>query len=361
MTTTISVPLPQSPYQVQIVPGGLAHIAEALAPLKLDKKIVVVSNPEIYDYYGETVRRALQTAGYDVIQHLIPAGETFKTLDSITDLYNTAFQATLERNSTFLALGGGVIGDMTGFAAATWLRGINFVQVPTSLLAMVDASIGGKTGVNHPQGKNLIGAFYQPRLVFIDPTVLKTLPEREFRAGMAEVIKYGVIWDGELFEKLEAAADLSSMAALPDNLLTDIIQRSCQAKVDVVSQDEKEAGLRAILNYGHTIGHAVESLTGYAQVNHGEAVAIGMVAAVKLAQQMELCAADLLERQNALLAKTQLPTAIPSELDLAEIIACLQHDKKVKAGIVRFILPTAIANVIISDDVTTDIIQQSLT
>ncbi|MFN9173403.1 MAG: 3-dehydroquinate synthase [Synechocystis sp.] len=360
MTTTIAVPLPQSPYQVQIVPGGLADLAAALAPLKLGKKIVVVSNPEIYDYYGETVRGALQKAGYTVIQHLIPAGETFKTLDSITDLYNTAFQAALERNSTFLALGGGVIGDMTGFAAATWLRGINFVQVPTSLLAMVDASIGGKTGVNHPQGKNLIGAFYQPRLVFIDPTVLKTLPEREFRAGMAEVIKYGVIWDGELFAKLEAATDLSNMAAVTDDLLTDIIQRSCQAKVDVVSQDEKEAGLRAILNYGHTIGHAVESLTGYVQVNHGEAVAIGMVAAVKLAQQMGLCTVDLLERHNALLAKTQLPTEIPPELELDEIIGCLQHDKKVKAGIVRFILPTAIAKVIIADDVTTEIIQQAL-
>jgi len=360
MPTLIPVPLPQSPYQVHIAPGGLADLAEALAPLGLGKKIVVVSNPEIYDYYGETVRRALQNAGYHVIQHLIPAGETFKTLDSINDLYNTAFQATLERNSTFLALGGGVIGDMTGFAAATWLRGINFVQVPTSLLAMVDASIGGKTGVNHPQGKNLIGAFYQPRLVFIDPTVLKTLPEREFRAGMAEVIKYGVIWDGELFTKLAAAADLASMAALPDNLLTEIIQRSCQAKVDVVSQDEKEAGLRAILNYGHTIGHAVESLTGYGQVNHGEAVAIGMVAAVKIAIAMGLCSSELGDRQRALLTKTQLPTEIPPTLDFNEIIASLQHDKKVKAGIVRFILPTAIGQVIISDDVTAEIIAQAL-
>lgn len=360
MTATIAVPLPQSPYDVQIAPAGLARIAEALAPLKLGQKIMVVSNPEIYDHYGETVINALRQAGYTVFQHLIPAGESYKTLDSIQDLYNAAFVATLERNSTLLALGGGVIGDMTGFAAATWLRGINFVQVPTSLLAMVDASIGGKTGVNHPQGKNLIGAFYQPRLVFIDPTVLKTLPEREFRAGMAEVIKYGVIWDGELFEKLEAAADLSQMAALPDDLLTDIIQRSCQAKVDVVSQDEKEAGLRAILNYGHTIGHAVESLTGYSQINHGEAVAIGMVAAAKIAQGMGRCEADLLARQEALLLKTQLPTDIPPELALTDIIASLQHDKKVKAGIVRFILPTAIAKVTIADDVTPEIIRQAL-
>ncbi|MEB3228070.1 MAG: 3-dehydroquinate synthase [Synechocystis sp.] len=360
MSTLISVPLPQSPYQVHIAPGGLATLADALTDLKLGQKIVVVSNPDIYDYYGDTVRRSLQQAGYEVIQHLIPAGETYKTLDSITDLYNTAFQATLERNSTFLALGGGVIGDMTGFAAATWLRGINFIQVPTSLLAMVDASIGGKTGVNHPRGKNLIGAFYQPRLVFIDPTVLKTLPEREFRAGMAEVIKYGVIWDGDLFAQLEAAADLSTMTALPDNLLTAIIQRSCQAKVDVVSQDEKEAGLRAILNYGHTIGHAVESLTGYAPINHGEAVAIGMVAAVKIAIAMGLCSPEIGDRQRALLTKTQLPTDIPATLDLGEIITRLQHDKKVKAGIVRFILPEAIGKVVISDGVTAAVIKQAL-
>ncbi len=249
---------------------------------------------------------------------------------------------------------------MTGFAAATWLRGINFVQVPTSLLAMVDASIGGKTGVNHPQGKNLIGSFYQPRLVYIDPLVLKTLPEREFRAGMAEVIKYGVIWDQALFDRLEQANDLSAMAALPGDLLTQIIQRSCQAKVDVVSQDEKEAGLRAILNYGHTIGHAVESLTGYTEVNHGEAVAIGMVAAVNIAVQLGVCDASVGERQTALLQKTQLPTRIPAALVLSDIIESLQHDKKVKAGVVRFILPTAIGTVTLSDAVTADVVQAAL-
>ncbi|MEY2983742.1 MAG: 3-dehydroquinate synthase [Cyanobacteriota bacterium] len=360
MPTLISVPLPQSPYHIHIAPDGLTGIAEALAPLKLGQKIMVVSNPEIYDYYGETVINSLRQNGYQVFQHLIPAGERIKTLDAIQDLYDAAFAATLERRSTLLALGGGVIGDMTGFAAATWLRGINFVQVPTSLLAMVDAAIGGKTGVNHPQGKNLIGAFYQPRLVFIDPTVLKTLPEREFRAGMAEVIKYGVIWDSQLFAKLEAAADLSQMTALPESLLTDIIQRSCQAKVDVVGQDEKEAGLRAILNYGHTIGHAVESLTGYNLINHGEAVAIGMVAAAKIAVTMGLCSPDLGDRQTALLTKAHLPTNIPPALELGDIIASLQHDKKVQAGIVRFILPLAIGQAKIADDVTAEIIEQAL-
>ncbi|QUS59301.1 3-dehydroquinate synthase [Synechocystis sp. PCC 7338] len=360
MATTIPVPLPQSPYQVQIAPGGLAEIASHLAPLGLGQKIMVVSNPEIYDHYGEVVIQALQRAGYEVFQHLIPAGETHKTLASINELYDVAFQANLERNSTLLALGGGVIGDMTGFGAATWLRGINFVQVPTSLLAMVDASIGGKTGVNHPQGKNLIGAFYQPRLVYIDPTVLKTLPEREFRAGMAEVIKYGVIWDPELFTALEEANDLSSIDHLAPALLTQIIQRSCQAKVDVVSQDEKEAGLRAILNYGHTIGHGVESLTGYGVINHGEAVAIGMEAAAKIAHYLELCDQDLGDRQRQLLLKTKLPTEIPPSLAVEDLLASLLHDKKVKAGKVRFILPTAIGQVIMSDAVTGEVIKATV-
>ncbi|MBE9254321.1 3-dehydroquinate synthase, partial [Synechocystis salina LEGE 00031] len=347
-------------YQVQIVPGGLAEIASYLAPLGLGQKIMVVSNPEIYDHYGEVVIQALQKAGYEVFQHLIPAGETHKTLASINELYDVAFQANLERNSTLLALGGGVIGDMTGFGAATWLRGINFVQVPTSLLAMVDAAIGGKTGVNHPQGKNLIGAFYQPRLVYIDPTVLKTLPEREFRAGMAEVIKYGVIWDPELFTALEEADDLSSIDRLAPALLTQIIQRSCQAKVDVVSQDEKEAGLRAILNYGHTIGHGVESLTGYGVINHGEAVAIGMEAAAKIAHCLGLCDHELGDRQRQLLLKTKLPTEVPPSLAVEDLLASLLHDKKVKAGKVRFILPTAIGQVIMSDAVTGEVIKATM-
>ncbi len=360
MATIIPVPLPQSPYQVHIAPHGLAEIAANLAPLGLGKKVMVVSNPEIYGHYGQSVVQSLENAGYEVFTHLIPAGEIHKTLASISDLYDAAFAANLERNSTLLALGGGVIGDMTGFGAASWLRGINFIQVPTSLLAMVDASIGGKTGVNHPQGKNLIGAFYQPRLVYIDPAVLKTLPEREFRAGMAEVIKYGVIWDPELFMALEEATDLSTMEALSPELLIKIIQRSCQAKVDVVSQDEKEAGLRAILNYGHTIGHAVESLTGYGVINHGEAVGIGMEAAAKIACSLGLCDQSLGDRQRKLLIKTKLPTEIPPALVVKDVLASLLHDKKVKAGQVRFILPTAIGKAIISDEVTDAVVKTAL-
>ena len=360
MTSVISVPLPQSPYEIVTNPGNLSELGDYLAPLKLGKKILLLSNAEIFDHYGETALNSLKKSGFEVSVHLIPAGETNKTLDAIAKIYDTALEKRLERSSTMVALGGGVVGDMTGFAASSWLRGINFVQVPTTLLAMVDASIGGKTGVNHPQGKNLIGTFYQPRLVFIDPLVLKTLPEREFRAGMAEVIKYGIIWDGDLFNQLEQAKSLKNLADLPESLLETIITRSCQAKVDVVSQDEKESGIRAILNYGHTLGHAVESLTGYSQVNHGEAVAIGMVAAGKIAVKMGLWNDKDAQRQIALIKKTGLPTQIPSHLDPNAIIDILQTDKKVKAGKVRFILPTAIGKVIITDEVTTEILQAIL-
>jgi 3-dehydroquinate synthase len=230
------------------------------------------------------------------------------------------------------------------------------VQVPTTLLAMVDAAIGGKTGVNHPQGKNLIGAFHQPRLVLIDPEVLKTLPMREFRAGMAEVIKYGVIWDAELFTEIEASKNLNQHRYVKPELIDSILTRSCQAKADVVSKDEREAGLRAILNYGHTIGHAVESLTGYSLVNHGEAVAIGMVAAGQIAVELGMWQSEDTQRQDALIAKAGLPTKLPDGVDIEAIIKALQTDKKVKDGKVRFVLPTQLGVVTVSDEVPSDII-----
>ena len=360
MTSVISVNLPHTSYQIAIASGSLSKLGIYLEPLNLGQKILVISNPEIFSHYGNLVVNSLKKSGFEVFTHLIPAGEPHKTLDSIAQVYDIALENRLERASTMVALGGGVIGDMTGFAAATWLRGINFVQVPTSLLAMVDASIGGKTGVNHPQGKNLIGAFYQPRLVFIDPLVLKTLPVREFRAGMAEVIKYGIIWDQELFSKLEQSEKLDHLANLSDELLQTIITRSCQAKVDVVSQDEKEAGLRAILNYGHTIGHAIESLTGYGTINHGEAVGMGMVAAGKIAVKLNLWSEEEAKRQDNLIAKVGLSTTIPETLEIDQVIDVLQTDKKVKAGKVRFILPTEIGKVIISDRVSSETIKEVL-
>jgi len=360
MKSVVKVELPQRSYDVAVVSGGLDHLGNWMQPLKLGKKVLLISNPSIFRSYGERAIAALQQAGFEVVHHTIPAGERYKTLASIQKIYDVALANRLERSSTIVALGGGVVGDMAGFAAATWLRGIHFVQVPTSLLAMVDASIGGKTGVNHPQGKNLIGAFHQPRLVLIDPQVLNTLPAREFRAGMAEVIKYGIIWDAQLFEQLEQAPRLDQQRYLDPELLQTILTRSCEAKAHVVSKDEKESGLRAILNYGHTIGHAVESLTGYRLVNHGEAVAIGMVAAGQIAVELGLWTQGESDRQHALIQKTGLPTQIPAELDVEAIAATLQTDKKVEAGRVRFVLPTQIGTVKVTDQVPSEVVKQVL-
>jgi 3-dehydroquinate synthase len=359
MEVTIPVELPTSRYSVVIQPQGLQHLGEKCRQLELSEKIIVVSNPVIFEHYGNTVVDSLTANGFKVSTCILPAGEQYKNFDSLQKIYDAAIDQRLERSSTLLALGGGVIGDMTGFAASSWLRGINFIQVPTSLLAMVDASIGGKTGINHPRGKNLIGAFYQPRLVMIDPDVLQTLPPREFRAGMAEVIKYGIIWDAELLAILEKVEQLD--AGLDIQLVSEILRRSAQAKVDVVSQDEKEAGLRAILNYGHTIGHAVESLTGYKVVNHGEAVAIGMVAAGKLAVAAQMWSQADTDRQSAVIQKTGLPTELPTGLKIDEIVAALFLDKKVQAGRVRFVLPTKIGHATVTDTIANTLVADILT
>jgi 3-dehydroquinate synthase len=361
MEVTIPVELPTSRYSVIIQSQGLQHLGEKCRQLKLGEKIIVVSNPIIFEYYGNTVVESLTAAGFQVSTCILPAGEQYKNFDSLQTIYNAAIDQQLERSSTLLALGGGVIGDMTGFAAASWLRGINFIQVPTSLLAMVDAAIGGKTGINHPRGKNLIGAFYQPRLVMIDPEVLPTLPTREFRAGMAEVIKYGIIWDVELLSMLEKADQLDSLGVLDLQLVNEILRRSAQAKVAVVSQDEKEAGLRAILNYGHTIGHAVESLTGYQVVNHGEAVAIGMVAAGKLAVAAHLWHQTEADRQDAVIQKTGLPTKLPAGMVIDEIVTALLLDKKVQSGRIRFVLPTKIGQATVTDAIDNTLVANILT
>jgi 3-dehydroquinate synthase len=365
MASVIPVDVPHHPYNVAIAPGSLDHLGHWMKgteahSLKLGQKVLLVSNPVIARHYGTRAIAALAAAGFQVAQCTLPIGERYKTLNSVQKIYDAALDHHLERSSTMVALGGGLVGDMTGFAAATWLRGIAFVQVPTSLLAMVDAAIGGKTGVNHPQGKNLIGAFHQPKLVLIDPQVLATLPAREFRAGMAEVIKYGVIWDADLFGHLEQAKRLDQQRYVSSDLMQDILTRSCQAKAHIVSKDEKEAGLRAILNYGHTIGHAVESLTGYRLVNHGEAVAIGMVAAGQIAVELGLWEQTSAIRQRQLIEKAGLPTDLPSSLDIEAILTSLQSDKKVQDGKVRFVLPTQVGTAIVSDQVSDDVIRQVL-
>ncbi len=360
MASIINVNLPQQSYEIAIASSSLDKLGEQMTLLKLGKKVLLVSNQTIFKHFGERAIASLKAAGFEVASCTLPIGERYKTLNSVQKIYDTALENRLERSSTMVALGGGVIGDMTGLAAATWLRGINFVQVPTTLLAMVDAAIGGKTAVNHPQGKNLIGAFHQPRLVLIDPEVLKTLPMREFRAGMAEVIKYGVIWDAQLFAEMEQSKRLDQLRYLKTELIYNILTHSCQAKAEVVGKDERETGLRAILNYGHTIGHAVESLTGYRVVNHGEAVAIGMVAAGQIAVELGLWQKAETERQDALIQKAGLPTQLPSGVDIEAVIEALQTDKKVQDGKVRFVLPTQIGVVTVSDQVPSNTIRQVL-
>jgi 3-dehydroquinate synthase len=359
MQSVIPVSLPQNSYDIAIAPIG--EIGSRMAGLpKLGKKVLVVSNPTIFKHYGESLTAALSAAGFSVATCILPPGERYKTPATLQKIYDAALVHRLERSSVMVALGGGVVGDMTGFAAATWLRGISVVQVPTSLLAMVDAAIGGKTGVNHPQGKNLIGAFHQPRLVLIDPQVLQTLPAREFRAAIAEVIKYGIIWDAELFGQLEQAKRLDQIRYVGESLLQDVLLRSCQAKAHVVSQDEKESGLREILNYGHTVGHAVESLTGYRVVNHGEGVALGMVAAGNIAVEMGLWNAAERDRQSVLIEKAGLPTRLPEGMDIDAILQSLQSDKKVKDGKVRFVLPKQIGSVTVTDQVEPAVIRSVL-
>lgn len=361
LSRAIPVNLPNQAYTVVIQAGGQADLGPILQEqglIKPGQKFLVVSNPQIFQHYGPGIIDSLLKMGADVEKCLIPAGERYKTPKTLQKIYDAALAHRLERGSTLVALGGGVVGDMTGFAAATWLRGIGVIQVPTSLLAMVDAAIGGKTGVNHPQGKNLIGAFHQPRLVLIDPNTLQTLPRREFRAAMAEVIKYGVIWDAALFKILEDAPALDRVQAVGNDLLIEILMRSCQAKVDVVTKDERESGLRAILNYGHTLGHALESITQYRQFNHGEAVGLGMLAAGGIAVEMGLWEQADQERQVALIKKAKLPAAWPGNLDLDTVLTLLTNDKKVKDGQVRFILPQAIGQVILHDQVPATIIRQ---
>jgi 3-dehydroquinate synthase len=364
---TITVPLTDQAYPILIGADTLQGIGEQVLGRGFNSgcKVLVVTNPEVDRHYGDRCHHSLEAAGLQVERLVLEAGEEQKTPASVARIHDAAFHQRLERGSLIVALGGGVVGDMAGFAAATWLRGIAVVQVPTTLLAMVDAAIGGKTGVNHPGGKNLIGAFHQPRLVLVDPTLLATLPEREFRAGMAEVIKYGVIGDTPLFSDLETAAQrdpaggLASLAAVGPSLLQRLLERSAAAKARVVAADEREGGLRAILNYGHTLGHVVETLTGYGTYLHGEAVALGMLAAGEIARVMGLWGEGPRDRQRAVVEAAGLPLCWP-RLDGDAVIGCLQSDKKVRDGRVRFVLPTAIGAVEIRNDVSTASILQAL-
>lgn len=329
-------------YDVLIGHGIIDFLGKHLQKISIKGQIAVVTNPKINRLYGERVRKGLKKAGYNPLMIEIPAGERFKTFRQIGRIYDQLISNGFERSDTLIPLGGGVIGDMGGFAAATFLRGIAYIQCPTSLVAQVDASIGGKTGVDHPDGKNLIGAFHQPRLVCSDPMVLKTLPKREFLAGLAEVVKYGVIFDETFFSYLEK--NIPAILSLDSEKLLYCIKRSSAIKAEIVQKDEQESGLRKILNYGHTFGHAIETLTGYRRFKHGEAVAIGMVCASRLAHRLGLLKKRDLERQIRLLKAFGLPTDLP-RFGPEDILKVMARDKKVVGGEIFFVLPEKIGAV----------------
>jgi 3-dehydroquinate synthase len=332
---TVTVELGERSYPIVISARLLDRIGPQVAGVLTDRRAAIITNPTVGKLYRDTVVASLRDAGFRATSIEIPDGEEHKNLAWLAFIYDRLLEAKMERSSPVFALGGGVIGDLAGFAAATFLRGVPLVQLPTTLLAQVDSSVGGKTAVNHPAGKNLIGAFYQPRLVLIDVDTLKTLPRRELLAGLVEVIKYGVILDAELFGLVEGK--LERILALDGELLREVVRRCCALKAMVVHRDERESDYRAILNFGHTLGHAIESLTEYKRYLHGEAVAIGMAFAAKLSYVRGYCAQETMRRIVELLKRAGLPVEIPRELAPAYLAEAVETDKKVSGGKVKFV------------------------
>ncbi|GCF08236.1 hypothetical protein KDI_18000 [Dictyobacter arantiisoli] len=327
--------------------GGLERLPGYLQQLQLPSRVFIVTDSNIHDIYIPSITKNLIAAGFEPHIYILPAGEGSKSQQQLFALYDWLLELHAERREALIALGGGVVGDLVGFVAATYLRGVPLIQIPTSLLAQVDSAIGGKTGINHPRGKNLIGSFYHPRLVLADPSTLLSLPERSRTEGWAEIVKYGIILDAELFALLEAnAGALRAFSPPPVALLCQIIARCIDLKVVVIEEDEREQGRRAILNYGHTFGHALENVSGYGEWLHGEAVSIGMVVAATLAQESGLFAASAVERQNHLLAALGLPIEYAGTVHAQDILAAMQLDKKVVGKRVRWILPRQIGEVI---------------
>jgi shikimate kinase / 3-dehydroquinate synthase len=329
--------------------GGLARLGDYLKQLQIPPRIFLFTDSNLERLYAPILMQNLVQAGFEPHLYVVPAGESSKSLAQLSAIYDWLVGKQAERREAIIAFGGGVVGDLVGYAAASYLRGVPLIQVPTSLLAQVDSSIGGKTGVNHTQGKNLIGAFYSPRLVLADPAVLLTLPERERTEGWAEIVKYGIILDAELFALLEAHADtLRVFSHPPVPLLCQIIARCIDIKAKVIEEDEREQGLRAILNYGHTLAHALENVSGYGEWLHGEAVALGMVAAAQLAQEAALFPASAVERQNALLVALGLPVVYHGSVRTQDILTKIQLDKKVVGKRVRWIMPRQIGEVFVT-------------
>ncbi len=352
----VNVELQERCYPILIGNGLLQD--ERSYPVKRGERVMIVTNPTVAQFYLDTVTFALKKRGCEVDHVLLPDGEKYKTLESLNLIFTALLQGNHGRDTTIIALGGGVIGDVAGFAAASYQRGVRLIQIPTTLLSQVDSSVGGKTAVNHELGKNMIGAFYQPSMVIIDTHTLGTLPKREVNAGLAEVIKYGAILDYEFFEWLEAHID--ELVALNNESLQHCIARCCQIKADVVARDETEKGDRALLNLGHTFGHAIETHLGYGNWLHGEAVSIGMMMAAALSEQLgDISVADV-SRLEKLLARANLPTLSPDSMQPEDYLPHMMRDKKVLAGKLRLVLLKSLGQAYIATDTDKDLVLNAI-
>lgn len=353
--STLTVELGERSYPIQIEAGLLSKPA-VFAPYIKGPLAVIITNETVAPLYLDVAKAACGDVSVETI--ILPDGEQHKNLTQFEVVMTRLLELNAARDTTLIALGGGVIGDLTGFVAATYQRGIPFIQVPTTLLSQVDSSVGGKTAVNHPLGKNMIGAFYQPAFVAIDTQSLSTLPEREFAAGMAEVIKYGIIYDAPFFTWLESAVE--KLKALDTEILSQTIYRCCQIKAEVVAKDEREGGLRAILNLGHTFGHAIEAEQGYGNWLHGEAVAAGTIIACLAAQELAWFDASETRRVADLFSAFNLPIEGPKSMAKADYVKHMKRDKKVEAGSIRFVLPQGIGSAVVTKEVTDDILSRVL-
>lgn len=360
MTLRIPVELGSRSYAVEVASGLIAsgQVADRVAALARGGRVCLVTHPGLYTPYALPVEAGLRARGVTVATLTIPPGERYKTLRTVARLYAGFVEAHLDRRSLVVAMGGGVVGDVAGFAAATFLRGVPYVQVPTTLLAQVDSSVGGKTGVDLPQGKNLVGAFHQPRGVLVDPQVLQTLPRRELRAGLAEVIKYGIIYDADFLEAL--IADRTRLLRREDGALTRAIARSCEIKASIVRQDETEQGLRAILNFGHTVGHALEAATRYRRYRHGEAVAIGMMTEALIGAGMGVTPPEAVEAVQAALRAFGLPAGFPADVPAEAILEAAQRDKKNRGGRLHVVLARRIGEVFLCGNVPKEAIRAAI-
>ncbi len=356
MIQTLQVALGDRTYPIHIG-SGLISQADLILPHLKRKQVAIITNTTVAPLYLSKLAQPLRDAGVSVIEIILPDGEAYKNSETLNLIYDALLKNRCERSTTLIALGGGVIGDLTGYAAATYLRGVPFIQIPTTLLSQVDSSVGGKTGINHPLGKNMIGAFYQPKLVLADIDTLQTLPKRELSAGVAEVIKYGLIRDTDFFDWLETNIQL--LMSLDGAVTTYAIYRSCKNKAEVVVADEHEAGERALLNLGHTFGHAIENAMGYGVWLHGEAVAAGTMLAADLSQRMGWLSAIELKRMHALLTASSLPVRAPN-LGVEKYLDLMGMDKKVVDGKIRLVLQQGIGKAVISSDYDVNMLKQTL-